>query len=552
MRGQSRFMPVIYVANVPELMADWDRENARKPEATSLVSSDPVRWRCAKCDHRWEASPRCRSSVVPEGVERRASRGRDCVRCASVGMMYTKLLDEWHEDNDPKYDPFLLPPGSHERVKWRCSVKECGYEWSTTIAHRAKRKHGCEKCLGRIPSATHNAALKFPHLAKEWHPTLNSGKRLEDFTPRSNQYAWWKCIPVPAEGRGPSRERLACSESHEWRASIGNRAKTGCPYLKGPLVPFERSLRVLRPDIADELDVLRNGDEMRAEVLGCSSDALPYWKCPTCGYSYQRSVDSRVKGNSCGQCSGRKVTDDSNLRVKNRELCEEWNEERNLADPPTGWSQGKQFRPENLPPKGSHWSAWWKCRNCHADWQAPIANRACHGHECPECGLHRSSRREILLAFEIGAFLPVGLGPEDRTIVAGGRRWSVDVPIKDLRIVVEYDGAFWHGTDAASERDVRKTNALVAEGWRVLRVRERPLDTLKSAAGALDGEGGGYTDVAVSKDDPAHAVAATALEEIHGYFGVSIPGLRNYIDGDSPRRDREARAYIDKLLSGRT
>ena len=539
------------VADDPRLFADWDPTNPKGAVDTALSGGDRVRWKCAACQHQWEASPRCRSAVAPGGVQRRASRGRDCLRCASLGMKHPTLLEEWHPDNATEHDPFLLAPGSHVRVKWKCSATECGYEWLTTIAHRAVRGHGCEQCLGRIASADHNAAVRFPHLLKEWHPTRNEGARLEDFTPRSNQYAWWRCVPAPAEQQNVGDKPQACTEAHEWRASIANRAKTGCPFLKGSRIPYERSLRALHPKIADELDVLRNGEEQRADVLGCSSMRKVYWTCADHGEGYRDTVDNRVnKGTGCRVCSGRETTPTSNFGSKHPNLLLEWDKERNLKDPPADWDKAEKFLPENLPPMGGRWAAWWKCRNCDVRWRAPIANRACHGHECPECGLYRMSRREILLAFEIGSFLTIGLASEDRTISAGGRRWAVDVAIRDHGIAVEYDGAFWHGSAEAIERDRRKTTALLAEGWRVLRVREIPLDDLTKEDG-LPIDRARHLDVAVTKDDAAHVVAAIALTAIRDHFGVQIQGLDEYVEQARPRRAREARAHIDLLLQQR-
>jgi very-short-patch-repair endonuclease len=61
---------------------------------------------------------------------------------------------------------------------------------------------------------------------------------------------------------------------------------------------------------------------------------------------------------------------------------------------------------------------------------------------------------------------------ETNTRVAG---WEVDAVWHDQRLVVEVDGYAYHGNRAAFERDRRKDAALVAAGYRVIRITWRQL-----------------------------------------------------------------------------
>ena len=58
----------------------------------------------------------------------------------------------------------------------------------------------------------------YPHLVKEWHPTKNKDLKPEDFTPRSGKKVWWQCPK---------------GEYHEWKATIHDRSKGGCPFCSG-------------------------------------------------------------------------------------------------------------------------------------------------------------------------------------------------------------------------------------------------------------------------------------------------------------------------------
>jgi very-short-patch-repair endonuclease len=66
-----------------------------------------------------------------------------------------------------------------------------------------------------------------------------------------------------------------------------------------------------------------------------------------------------------------------------------------------------------------------------------------------------------------------GLRPDATNATVAG--WEVDAVWHEPRLVVELDGYQFHGTRAAFERDRRKDAALLAVGYRPLRVTWRRL-----------------------------------------------------------------------------
>ena len=59
------------------------------------------------------------------------------------------------------------------------------------------------------------------------------------------------------------------------------------------------------------------------------------------------------------------------------------------------------------------------------------------------------------------------------------RSWNVDIAVQISReelLLIEYDGAYWHR--GKQEVDLRKTQSLLKEGHRVVRLREHPLESL--------------------------------------------------------------------------
>jgi len=58
---------------------------------------------------------------------------------------------------------------------------------------------------------------------------------------------------------------------------------------------------------------------------------------------------------------------------------------------------------------------------------------------------------------------------QHRLVLASGRRVQLDAAWPEARMAVELDGAAFHGSRAARERDLRRDSALAAQGWIVLR-----------------------------------------------------------------------------------
>jgi len=88
-----------------------------------------------------------------------------------------------------------------------------GHEWESLISSRTNGS-GCPYCTGKKPTKDNNLKVKFPKVAKEFHPTKNGDLKPEDFTSGSGKKVWW-----------------VCSKGHEWDAEISGRTKgSGCPY----------------------------------------------------------------------------------------------------------------------------------------------------------------------------------------------------------------------------------------------------------------------------------------------------------------------------------
>jgi REase_MTES_1575 len=96
-------------------------------------------------------------------------------------------------------------------------------------------------------------------------------------------------------------------------------------------------------------------------------------------------------------------------------------------------------------------------------------------------GVTRSELEDRFLDFLQASNLP--LPPTNLPLQVGGRWIEADCVWRDQRLIVELDGRAAHDTSAAFERDRYRDRALVAAGWRVIRVTWRQLRDEPEALG---------------------------------------------------------------------
>lgn len=145
----------------------------------------------------------------------------------------------------------------------------------------------------RAPSWRSLAQVR-PDLVRELHPTRNGDLQSSALAAGSHQRVWWRCVDC----------------GHEWEASPTNRVGrgSGCPACAvrsrsraRRVVPVERSLTVLRPDLAEEWPPSRNRPT-EPQSTGVGSNMKVWWKCRACGHEWSARVSSRASGAGCPEC----------------------------------------------------------------------------------------------------------------------------------------------------------------------------------------------------------------------------------------------------------
>ena len=131
-------------------------------------------------------------------------------------------------------------------------------------------------------SKDNNLSVRFPEIAKEWHPTLNGNSKPEGVLPGSGQKVWWKCPK---------------GDDHDYDATIHNRTYNGSGCPKCTNQTSEPELRILT-----ELQFIFDGVIHRHKIEGHEVDiylpeinlAIEYD-----GSYFHRDKEDRDRKNNC-------------------------------------------------------------------------------------------------------------------------------------------------------------------------------------------------------------------------------------------------------------
>lgn len=290
------------------------------------------------------------------------------------------------------------------------------------------------------------------------HPNLE----LDKLNIGSKKKIHWKCPKHP---------------QYSYRVRVDHRTanKINCTICTNrQIVPEYNSFAWLHPELTKQQHPESTVDLFS---LAPKSDVKCDWLCVDCGSTWNSHLKSRVKGLGCPQCGYERSAiasssprEGESISDKNPQLALEWHPTKNTLTP-----NQVCFRSNN--------AYWWQCVNGH-EWRAIVNNRH-GGNGCVKCTKHGTSKiearfRERLQAEE--SLLVFPFEPFKPHYTFGGYGLTIDIffqageGYRD-KYVVEYDG-YYHNIDKARKRDIRKTNALLARGFKVIRIRENNLTHL--------------------------------------------------------------------------
>lgn len=199
----------------PELAAMWhpDKNGNLTPKAVTQGRKKPVHFICPE-GHEWKGSiasevvkqngycPPCSGYVVNPGVN-------------DLKTLYPNKVKFWDE---AKNGPLLnnQSPESHDLAHWKCAM---GHNFTAIIRQYCKTyRSTCPICSGyHFLKGFNDMTIKYPEMAKEWHPTRNENILPDEIHPSTWTPYWWKC-----------------SVGHEWKNAPAKRLDkkkrvVGCP-----------------------------------------------------------------------------------------------------------------------------------------------------------------------------------------------------------------------------------------------------------------------------------------------------------------------------------
>lgn len=187
----------------PELAAEWHPtlNGDLTPFNVVAGSNKKTWWRCKEShDHTWE------STVVNR------LKGNGCPYCANKKVLagyndlattHPELAAEWHPDKNGDLSSNSITSGTSRKAWWQCAKN---HEWQANVASRS-RGNGCPYCAGIYPvKGETDFATTHPHLAEEWHPTLNGDLTPFEVSSGSTKKIWWQC-----------------AQNHEWQSVLYSR-----------------------------------------------------------------------------------------------------------------------------------------------------------------------------------------------------------------------------------------------------------------------------------------------------------------------------------------
>ena len=278
-----------------------------------------------------------------------------------------------------------------------------------------------------------------------------------------------------------------------------------------------------------QLDILAAfelaGNEISSESISYRSGKSVRWKCSVCGEEWEESpYCAGSRKNFCPFCSKQKASQRYNLEAVFPEVAAQWDYIRN----------GSRTPRNTLP--HSHAKAYWTCSfNPAHQWQDRISNRTILLRDCPECAkqFHISYSAMVLYYYLRKSQIKCSCEKQ-----AG--RYFIDIavdylPGEDRPIALELDGYYTHNSDAAEAREIRKDSYLTEKGYRVIRIKESAVSSVRRSGDAI-----------IYPHDPNGTYSA--LDDVVAYVIMYLSGIQIQPDHKHDHWDIRRLYYHEQKL----
>jgi len=493
----------------PEVAKQWHqtKNGNLTPNDVTSGSGKKIWWKCEKGDdHIWQSIVNNRR----KGVSCPICSNRKAVKSNCLATTNPDLANQWHPTKNGKLTSFDIIAGSNKKVWWKCD-KGDDHQWFEMIAKRTTRGFGCPICSNRKAVKANCLATTHPDLAKQWHSTKNGKLTPYDVAAGSGKRVWWKCD---------------IGDDHEWQATVLNRKKgTSCPICSRRKAVKSNCLATTHPDLANQWHPIKNGNLTPNDITAGSGKRV-WWKCDR-GDDHEWSAlpIHREKGTGCPMCTNRTTVKSNCLATTHPDLANQWHPIKN----------------GNLTPfditVGSVKEVWWKCdKGDDHEWKTKAVFRS-NGNGCPFCTLTPQSKQELTITFELMKLFK-NIDPKGLKTKLEGKLRAIDIFIPKLNLCIEFDGSYWHKEKRAIDKI--KSEMLFEEGFKLIRVREEPLEKLYE------------TDVISKRPYNGKQVTNDILSMIMSIFELDarlVSKIKEYQSKKGLQNEKGLDRYNDKILT---
>ena len=212
-----------------------------------------------------------------------------------------------------------------------------------------------------------------------------------------------------------------------------------------------------------------NNPDIDLKFLTTGSEIKIIWTCPN-NHNFIKKVHrfSDSTGTSCPEC-------------RRLGLVQKYNNNNNYLGTVKDNKLFKQYSKNNTKSASevslgtSRYKVLWTCPICSNDYKASPWQRSNRKTGCPKCSSMKSqSRNEIRIYSELSCLFN---DVYDNYKIEG---YKYDIYIKDINLIIEYDGSKWHSNKRQIERDIKKNKIAIKNKFNIVRIREFGLEKINN------------------------------------------------------------------------